>query len=46
MMIFFHSFANYFVHSMNTDSDPEDVQKEIERNLSWLEYGARRTEDK
>lgn len=46
MMIFFHSFANYFVHSNNTDSDPAEVQKEIERNLNWLEFGARRTEDK
>lgn len=47
MMIFFHSFANYFVHSTDSSTDnPEKVLIEIKRNLKWLEFGVRRTEDK
>lgn len=45
MMIFFHSFANYFVHAIDSQKHPEDVLKEIKRNLSWLEFGVRRMEE-
>lgn len=46
MMIFFHAFASYFIHADETDEEPAMVQKEIEHNLDWLEYGVRRTEEK
>lgn len=48
MMMFFHSVAHYFNDAENDDDSKKSfdrTQAEFKRNLDWLEFGARKTEE-
>ncbi|AEV94938.1 TetR family transcriptional regulator [Pediococcus claussenii] len=48
MMMFFHSVAHYF-NDATSNTDPKELFEitlaEFKKNLNWLEFGARKTEE-